>query len=206
MMKRKFVVCFLAVFLCGATAAEATVVGLYSDDDYQYFGPGANGKRRSQHFSPTESTPNALGGPGQTAFNSAAFEVTLDAGEALTGRLELYAWNTDYSTTIGGTPIAWADLNLMGPVTTQQQLFFPPQEADSSDDQYLLSLLVGTVTGTDFGLRRSNSNDGGPNNDAYNDSGIKTDREYQVWLNAVPEPSSLALLLVGGLGLLRRRR
>jgi hypothetical protein len=205
-MKRKFVVCFLAVFLCGAMAAEGAVVGLYSDDDYQYFGPGANGQRRSQHFSPLESTPNALGGPGQTAFDSAAFEVTLDAGEALTGTLELFAWNTDFSTTVGGTPIASGAVNLAGPITTQIQLNFAAQEADSNDDQYLLSLLVGTVTGADFGFRRSNSNDGGSNNDAYNGTGIKTDREYQVWLNAVPEPSSLALLLVGGLGLLRRRR
>ena len=35
---------------------------------------------------------------------------------------------------------------------------------------------------------------------------LKTGREYGVIVNAMPEPTSLALLALGGLALLRRRR
>lgn len=198
---RKVAVVAMAVLLCGGLAAADTgLVDLYSADDYQYFGSGANGKSRSQHFSPAESTPTTLDDP---QFDSAAFKIALNDGEALAADLMLYSWNTDYTTTIGGAPIASMGVNLSGPFDDWVTLACAPQDASG---QYLLRLAVGTVTGIDFGLFRSNSNDGGANNDAFNDSGIKTDREYQVRLNGVPEPSALGLLLLGSLGMLRRRR
>jgi len=190
----------IAVVLCGAMTAQAGFVGLYSEDGFQYFGPGANGQRRSQHFSPTQSTPNTLSDP---QFDSAGFRITTDAGEALTGTLELYVWNTDIATTVAGPILGSVPVNVSGAFDAYIDVPVAPQPASG---QYLLSLLVGTVTGADFGLRNSNSNDGGPNNDAYNATGIKTDREYQVRLNGVPEPVSLALLGLGGVFLLLRRR
>ena len=204
-LKKVLAVALLTAFV-GVSVAEATLVSLYSDEDYQYFGAAAAGKRRSQHISPTQSTPNAIGGVGQTSFDSAGLWFTLDAGEAVTGTLSLYAWNTDYTTTIGGASIASTAVNLSGVYDAFVDLSFAAQEADSNDDQYLLSFLVGSVTGADFGLRRSDSNDGGSNNDAYNDSGLKPDREYQVRLNATPEPTTLSLLALGGLALFRKRR
>jgi hypothetical protein len=158
--------------------ASAAPTELYSADDFQYFGPGANGKRRSQHFSPTESTPTALGGA--DTFRDASYRIALDSGESLTGTLYLYTWTGDYATTIAGTPLGSVAVSESGPVDTWITVSASSDQAATG--QYLLSLLVGTVTGTDFGLYRSASDDGGTNNDAYNDASLKTDREYQVQL------------------------
>jgi len=198
-MKYKVLVLGLAALFVVSAAAEAALVELYSDEDYQFFGPAAAGKRRSQHFSPSESTPNALVDP---LFDSAGFWFETDDISTVSGTLELYVWNTDYSTTIAGVPIASMAVNLGSGHDGYVDLSFSPQPTSG---QYLLSFLVGTVTGEDFGLRRSNSDDGGPNNDAYNDATLKTNREYQVRLNGVPEPATLAMLALGAPLLWRRR-
>jgi hypothetical protein len=190
----------LAVLLGVAMTAEAALISLYSDDDYQYFGPAANGKRRSQHFSPTQSSPNTLADP---SFDSAGMWFETDELSTVSGTLELYTWTGDPGSSVGGTPIASSPVNLGTGYDGYIDLLFAPQPASG---QYFISFLVGTVTGQDFGLRRSASDDGGTNNDAFNDTGIKTDREYQVRLNGVPEPATLALIALGVPFLVRRKR
>jgi hypothetical protein len=175
-MSRYCVPIFLVLLCLAPEAWCQTDVQLYSDEDWQYFGPGANGQRRSQRFSPTESTPTSIS-PTDT-FTQLGFRFALDGGEGLTGWLQLFAWDTDYATTIAGPVLAQAAFNLGGPVDVWLPITASSPQLGSG--QYLLSLLVDTVTGTDFGLRKSTSNDGGPNNDAYNAATLKTDREYQV--------------------------
>jgi hypothetical protein len=182
----RYLISIFLVLLCLAPEAWCqTDVQLYSDEDWQLFGPGANGQRRSQRFSPTESTPTSVNS-GDT-FTRVGFRIQLDGGEGLTGQLQLFAWDTDYATTIAGPTLAAASFNSPGPADIWWQITASsPQPASG---QYLLSLLVGTVTGADFGLRKSTADDGGPNNDAYNAATLRTDREYQVRIFDATSPS-----------------
>jgi len=186
-MNRYLIPIFLVLLCLVPDAWCQTDVQLYSDEDWQYFGSGANGQRRSQRFSPTESTPNSL--DPLDAFTRVGLRIQLDAGEGLVGQVQLFAWDTDYATTIGGPVLASASFNSPGPADIWWQITAPsPQPASG---QYLLSLNITTVTGTDFGLRKSTANDGGPNNDAYNEASLKTDREYQVRIFDAAPPAAV---------------
>ena len=184
--------CFAAVlFLVVGVAGE--VYGqkfeLYSGEDYQYFGTGAIGKSRSQRFSPTTSTPNSLL-PSDT-FTAVGMYVRMGtSGESANVTLRLYAWNTDYNTTIAGTVLAGPDIF---DITTSspEWIEVTPSAALSAGGSYLLRCTVNSMTyvSAGLGIGRSNSDDGGPGNDAYNDADLKTDREYRVRLALPPSTS-----------------
>lgn len=196
------------VVLVAAGTASATLVDLYSEDDAVLAGSAANGHTRNQRISPTQSTPNSIGGPGQESFDSVAMHIGYtDPTESGTVRLRLFAWSVDISTTLAGAPIAdTGDFAVPAPSDLWLTLSLPaPQPATG---QYLVSLLIVSTSQNPAGLRiyRSNSNDGGTNNDAYHDTTLRTDREFSVRLNAMPEPASLSLLVLGLPLVLRRRR
>lgn len=182
--------CVLSVVLLSlaASAAWAQRVELYSAEPalYQYFGTGALGKSRSQHFSPTTSTPNSLS-PSDTFVSAGAYVRMGTTGESANVTLRLYEWNTDYDTTIIG-PI------LAGPVDfditsfTPQWIELTSTTPLAASESYLLRCTVNSMTyvSAGFGIWKSGSDDGGPGNDAYNDNSIKTDREYQVRLTVPP--------------------
>jgi hypothetical protein len=209
MLMRRVIVMGITTLLTMTMIAEATLIELYSADDYQYFGTGAVGADRSQRFSPSQSTPNSLnpGVPATAQFDRAAMKLRMGtAGESANVNLTLYPWVTDYATSLAQTPIAQlTNLVLTYPSDDWVELSFAPR---NSSGQYLLSAHINSMTyvSVGFGVYRSNSNDGGTNNDAYNNSTMQTNREYQVRLNAVPEPVTLCLLAMGGLGMVRRRR
>lgn len=195
-------VCALAVAML-AGAADATFVKLYDDQDYQIFGTASIGGTRSQHFSPSESTPNSI----SQAFNEAGFWIRLDtATEALNINLKLYPWVTNYATSVAQTPIAQMNnIALSYPFDGWVMLTFPQQPASG---QYLLDLYVNNYVMPDTGwqLRKATADNGGPNNDAFNNGVVNTTREYQVGLTLVPEPASLTVLAIGICAVLRRRR
>ena len=200
MMKLKTFLAFLAVVLCGAMVAQAATVGLYNDDGYEYFGPGT--KTRSQHFSASESL-NAL----TDNFDSVTIMID-NGGETvpMTGTMSLYPWLGTWSASQAGTAIGSVAVNVPAGQVGALVTLTGFGELDYTQ-QYMMDLVGGISTGTNWGLRSMHSFNGGPNQHAFNGTDTwKTDRQYQVWLNQVPEPSSLALLLVGGLGFFLRRR
>jgi hypothetical protein len=184
--------CLAAVLLLVAGVAGevyAQKLELYSDEDYQYFGAGAIGKSRSQRFSPTTSTPNSLS-PSNT-FTGVGMYVRIGiSGESANVTLRLYEWNTDYSTTIAGPVLAGPDVFDIS-TTSPQWIEVTPSTPLAASGSYLLRCTVNGVTyvSSGFGIRRSNGNDGGPGNDAYNDADLKTDREYQIRLTLPPSTS-----------------
>jgi hypothetical protein len=77
--------------------------------------------------------------------------------------------------------------------TTPEWLEIEPASPLTAGDSYLLRCTINTMTyvGSGFGIWKSDSDDGGTGNDAYNDDAVKTDREYQIRL-AVPPSTSVS--------------
>ena len=195
----------IAVVVCLliAVPAGADLLELYSFDDVQY-GAGAS-KARSQMFSPTESTPDN-GLIAGDLFDQVGMKLDVSDGESITFDLKLFAWNTDYGTTIAGTPIAQSlGVSISNAFYDYITVDCAPQDAGGV---YLIQCYISAFSGENWGFARSSSGDGGTNNEAFNDSGMKTDREYQVQLQTVvvPEPSSMAIFGLGLIGLVRRRK
>lgn len=166
-------------------------IELYSAEPglYQYFGTGAIGKSRSQHFSPTTSTPNSLS-PSDTFVAAGAYVRMGTSGESANVTLRLYQWNTDYDTTITGPILAGpADFDITS--FTPQWIELTSTTPLAASDSYLLRCTVNSMTyvSAGFGIWKSGSDDGGPGNDAYNDNTLKTDREYQIRLTLPPSTS-----------------
>jgi hypothetical protein len=183
----------LSVLLLALVAVQVygQPLELYSAEPglFQYSGTGAVGSSRSQHFTPTTSTPGSLPA---TAFFSAAgmyLRVGVDTENANI-TMSLYQWDTDFDTTILGTPLA-------GPstfdVTNTAPEWFEVEAAAplSAGDSYLLRCQINSMTyvSSGFGVWKSDSDDGGPGNDAYNGNSARTDREYQVRLTIPPSTS-----------------
>ena len=200
----------VAVALLVVTAASAfelySPAGTYPGDYYQLFGTASIGKARSQHFCPTLAQNPLLA---TDTFDRAGFKVRLEtAGEILTFNLKLFAWNTDYATTIAGAPIGQT-LNVVK-TTPAEDWVYVDCAPQSAAGQYLLYLYVVNYQNADTGwqLYKRYDNMGGTNNDAFNDATLQTTREYIVDLNVVPvpEPSSFAVLGLGLLPILRKIR
>jgi len=163
---------------------------LYSDEDFQYSGTGAIGSSRSQRFNPTTATPN----PTSNQFVEAGMYLQMGAaGESANVTIRLFNWVTDFNTTVAGTPIA-------GPATfdvSTTPVWYKVTSAGplAANGDYLLQCSINSMTfvSTGFGVRRSNSNDGGTGNDAYNGSTVQTNREYQVGLWFPPSVESWEL-------------
>ncbi len=206
---RKMGIVALAIVVSACMASEALALELYSAEDYQYAGTGAVGSERSQRFSPSESTPNSVNplDPTEAFFDAAAMKFKMGAaGESAQIDLTLYPWVTDYNTSLAQTPIAQIT-DLVLPSGFEDWVELSLTTPQSSSGQYLISAHIDSMVyvSAGFGVYRSNSGDGGPNNDAYNGSSVKTDREYQVRINPMPEPATLSLLALGGLALRRRK-
>jgi len=180
----------IGLLLFGSVCSGQTIE-LYSAETglFQYFGTAAQGKSRSQHFTPTTSTPVSL--PGASAFYKAGMFLRVGAdGESANVTLTLYRWVTDYDTTILGTPLAGP---LAVDVTSTTAQWFDVESAAplSAADSYLLRCTINTMTyvSAGFGIWKSGADDGGTGNDAYNDNTLRTDREYQVRLTLPPSTS-----------------
>lgn len=199
----------IGLFIFGTAAANAGVIELYSAEDFQYSGTGAIGSQRSQQFSPSESTPNSANplNPAEALFDSVGMKFKMGApGENATITLSVFSWQGNYASTLGSAPLAQqANINL--PSGFENWIDLSLSTPQPTSGQYLISAHINSMTyiNTGFGVWRSNSNDGGPNNTAYNGSTAQSNREYQVRLNVVPEPASLALFGLGAIALLRRR-
>ncbi len=210
---RKGFMAMLVVLLVAAGAADAAMMVLYPDENIQLSASGST--TRSQHFSPTEAVQPLSGSGSQEFFKSAGFAIGMRDSDNLQGTLSLYAWNTDYSTTVAGSPLGTTSVNLTGPgagqpaqVTWVDVVLSSPVAASG---QYLLDLVVTGYTQNPGGspgwsLQKMDSGNGGPNNDAFNNGSIKTDREYLVRVDAVPEPATMSLLGMAALALCGRLR
>lgn len=182
----KFTFVLLILFVC-VTGVSWGQTYLYSTEAIQWSGSGST--NRSQHFSPSESTPNALA-PGAN-FDEVAFELNIDGASNVQGNLYLYNWNTDWNTTTAGAPIvSQTGLSFNGPLADWVLVLQAPSPL-SAANQYLLRWEVTSWTpdgggSIGWGLLKSDSDDGGPNNDAYNNSSIGSAREYQVRVDLLP--------------------
>lgn len=205
---RKTCAVAMGVLLSHAMIAQAVSVDLYSAEDNQLSASGST--TRAQRFSPTQSTPNSL--LGTDLFDMAAMGIFLQSTDTLGGTLSLYTWNTDYATTKAGAALGSTPVNLAGPGgggSVVHWLNVTPGGNLAASGQYMIELAVtsyGNSGTSGWGLVRSNSDDGGPNNVAFNNGSAASAREYQVRLGVVPEPATLALLVFGGVAMLRRRR
>jgi len=203
----------VSVFLlASAVTAQGALMDLYSFDDYQYSTSGST--KRAQRFTPTTSTPNFM--LSTELFDSAAMGVRLQDNDVLGGAMKLYTWQGSWSSTSGNATalLASAPVSLTGPglgTNAVSWITVLPPAALPATGSYMIELEVTSYTnsasGPGWSLVRSNSNDGGANNDAFNASDtVRTDREYQVRLNVIPEPAAALLLLCGLPALFRRRR
>lgn len=178
-MKKTFLVCLAIVTVVSAAQSQAPH-DLYNAVDYQYSGTGAIGGFRSQRFSPTTAV-----NPYSSDFNLVEMNMRMGvAGESSNVTLRLYAWDTDYNTSVAGPVLA-------GPATfditsTTGQWFGVSSATDlPAGASYLLECRVNSMTYVSSGLGhfRQPDNNGGTNNDAYTaTTGPRTDREYAVRL------------------------
>lgn len=199
----------IAAFLVGGAAvAQATLVDLYTEDSPggALAGTGAIGTVRAQEISPTQAQ-NAVSSTTYPSFNSVAMHVGYTAGtESGTVRLRLYPWVTDYNTSIAQTAIGdTGNIAVAGGTSPYITLNVPNQ---STTGKYLVALTIVSTTQSPAGLQiyGSATNDGGANNDSFNAGALKTDREYAVRLNVLPEPATMLLLALAAPVMMRRRR
>ncbi len=184
-MRTRFVYAAMAFLLGGVVAADAAELLLYNAN--ASYGQSSYPRRRSQHFSATQSTPNSV--PVGYLFDKAAMRVEVQTGSTWTFALELYSWHTDYATTLVPANLiaTTGDVTVSGETRwIEVDLTSNPQDASG---QYLLSLNIKSGDSFPCSILYDPVGDGGTNNDAYTDATLRTDREFQVRLNVYPNPS-----------------
>lgn len=186
-MRTRFLYGALAFLLTGTVTVDAAT------DVLLYNVTGAAGqsnypRRRSQHFSATQSTPNSVA-PGYL-FNAAAMQVDVAAGSTWKFILELYRWDTDYATTLVPANLLGATSETTVSGETKWLIVDMSSNPQDVSGQYLLSLNVTSGDSTPCNiLNYDGVGNGGTNNDAFTDATLRTDREFNVRLTVYPNPA-----------------
>lgn len=206
---RTLVACALVALLVGAGAAQATIYDLYggTTTSVALAGTGGNGYQRAQEFKPSTALyPMASG-----TFQTVSMFVQLVAGETASVQLKVYAWNTNPATTETGAVLGQTAVIPIVPGAGTQEIKAVLTAPQAATGTYFASLYLSGISGpTGMNLNGIGTNTGGTSNDAWNlGSGgwgsARTDREYAITVNTVPEPA-VALLLIGAAPMLLRRR
>ncbi len=171
-------------------------VDLYSGDDYPLAGAAQNGKARAQQFNAIDSTPDN-GLTGSETFTTAAISVALGTvTDTATLRLSLYQWQGTYAATITSATLAGPTTYILNS-TTPYWIEVTSSTPLTTNATYLLRWDQSNINQNPNGYQtyRSNTDDGGPNNEAYHDGTLNSTRDYQIRLGGgsidpLPPPAS----------------
>jgi hypothetical protein len=205
----------MAVVICvvGAVTAQATYIyDLYggTTTSAAAAGTGGNGYARAEQFNPTTAFNPVPAGEFITAVSMYAMQQ--NAGEAGSVQLKVYQWNTNPATTVAGAVLGQSAVIplIAGSGPTQIRAVLTTQQPTSG--MYFAALWLSGISGPlGIDINGLKTNTGGASNDAWNSNSsgwgtARTDREYSVVLEVTPEPMTIAMLGLGGLILVRRRR
>lgn len=180
-MKKCFLLVFVLVLGLASAASSAPVI-LYSGPDASppLAGPAQNGLIRAQEFNAIDSTPDN-GLATSATFTTAGIQCNITGTDTATLSMRLWLWNTNYATTIAGTPLAGPTVyNLTTTPTWCNVTSGTPLTVNAT---YLLTWDQSNIVGIGYTTQWSNSNDGGPNNDAFHNGTVQTNREYLVQID-----------------------
>jgi len=225
-MKIQMATLLAAVAMTGAASAAPIVLD-------NYFGEpngdtaGAVGNFRTQSFTPSVAGAGALDTvtansplPATVYLNSATFLTAVSGTTPTAGEifLNVYTGLGDTGTFLGSSTNS-IDVDAVTPgtgVSTEMVWSFDALALDSSLEHAFVWSSTATAGSTvssrsavarDSGGGFGNSLDGGSASNSGDGSGaVPFDARFMVELDTVPEPGSLALLGLGGLAMLRRRR
>jgi len=166
----------------GATASGTTTATSVLYNQVNYVLSASGSQVRAQHFNPSTAYAGSI--PSSAQIYSVGFSVQTAAGESVTFNLALYNWNTNYSTTIGGTPIATrTGIVQSGANTVWQTLSLSTPIAANAD--YMLVMTHTSFTGS-IGVGMERDYPGpwsqGGSQEAWQNGVFKSDRQFNVQL------------------------